>query len=346
MNTHTIIPMPTYVMAAEGTFTLTPASAIVVDPATPELLALGDYLAELLRRPTGFALPVQVSGDAPAANSLTLSLDPATDSLSEEGYELRVAPEGVSLIAPRPAGLFYGVQTVRQLLPATVESAAQPGPWTLPAGTIRDTPRFGWRGLMLDVSRHFFGVEDVKRLIDLAALYKLNRLHLHLTDDQGWRIEIASWPELTRLGGQTAVGGGPGGYYSQADYSDIVAYAAARHITIVPEIDLPGHTNAALAAYPELNCDGVAPAPYTGTNVGFSSLCLDKEITYRFIDDVIDEVAALTPGDFIHIGGDEAHSTPKDDYVRFIERVEGIVAAHGKRMVGWEEIGQAELEPT
>ena len=224
----------------------------------------------------------------------TVGSDPA---LGEEGYELTIAPDGVTITAAGPAGLFYGVQTLRQLLPPQIEQAtAQAGPWTLPAGTIRDTPRFEWRGAMLDVARHFFGVADVKRYIDLLAYYKLNRLHLHLSDDQGWRIAINSWPNLAEYGGSTQVGGGAGGYYTQAEYADIVAYAQQRYIMIIPEIDLPGHTNAALASYAELNCNDVAPPLYTGTEVGFSSLCADKAITYTFVDDVMRELAALTPG--------------------------------------------------
>lgn len=238
-------------------------------------------------------------------------------------------------------GKYYAIQSLMQLLPARFDGKAD-----IPAVRINDRPRFKYRGMHLDVSRHFQPVEFVKKYIDQMAQYKFNTFHWHLTDDQGWRIEIKSWPELTRIGGQTAVGGGPGGFYTQAEYAGIVAYAAARYVTIVPEIDMPGHTNAAQAAYAELNADGQARQPYSGIEVGFSSLAIDKEITYRFIDNVVGELAALTPGDFIHIGGDEAHSTAKGDYVYFIERVEGIVSAHGKRMVGWEEIGQAELEAT
>jgi hexosaminidase len=213
----------------------------------------------------------------------------------------------------------------------------------LPAGQIRDWPRFTWRGAMLDVARHFFSVQDVESYIDLLSQYKINRLHLHLSDDQGWRIEIRSWPRLAEIGGSTQVGGGPGGYYTQAQYAELVEYARQRYITIVPEIDLPGHTNAALASYAELNCDGSAPPLYTGIEVGFSSLCVDKEITYQFLSDVIKELAALTPGDYLHIGGDEAAATSPADYIRFIERVQPIVQAAGKQMVGWEEITRANL---
>jgi len=199
---------------------------------------------------------------------------------------------------------------------------------------------------MLDVARHFFTVDEVKRYIDLIALYKFNRLHLHLADDQGWRIEIKSWPNLTTHGGSTEVGGGPGGFFTQAQYSDIVAYARERFITIVPEIDMPGHTNAALASYAELNCDGKARDLYTGIEVGFSALCVDKDVTYRFIDDVVREIASLTPTPYFHIGGDEVKTLTPQQYVQFIERVQKIVQSHGKQMVGWDEIAPAALLPS
>jgi hexosaminidase len=214
----------------------------------------------------------------------------------------------------------------------------QPGPWTVPGGTVSDSPRYGHRGAMLDVSRHFFTVEQVKRYIDELALYKMNVLHLHLSDDQGWRIAIDSWPDLAAHGGQTQVGGGTGGYYTKDDYREIVAYAASRYLRVVPEIDMPGHTNAALSSYAELNCDGVAPPPYTGTDVGFSSLCVGKELTYAFLDDVIRELAALTPGRYIHIGGDEAHSTSHEDYVTFMDRVQPLVAKYGKTVMAWHQL--------
>jgi hexosaminidase len=198
---------------------------------------------------------------------------------------------------------------------------------------------------MLDVARHFFSVEDVKTLIDQISRYKLNVLHLHLADDQGWRIEIKSWPKLTEIGGSTEVGGGEGGYYTQEQYSDIVKYAAEHYITIVPEIDMPGHTNAALASYAELNCNGKATELYTGTKVGFSTLCTSKEITYKFIDDVVREISAITPGPYFHIGGDESHATKEEDYIPFIERVQGIVASHGKQVLGWDDIAISTLKP-
>jgi hexosaminidase len=326
---------------------LSASAGIYVEPGTAELMSIGQYLADKLNPSTGYGMRVLATTGAPASGNIYLTMSDADPALGDEGYTLTVTQALVTLAAHRPAGLFRGLQTLRQLLPPAVESASvQPGPWTVATGTIRDQPRFAWRGMMLDVARHFFGVDDVKRLIDLSAYYKLNRIHLHLSDDQGWRVEIKSWPDLAARGGSTEVGGGPGGYYTQQEYADLVAYAQSRYMVMVPEIDMPGHTNAALASYPDLNCNGVAPALYTGTSVGISSLCVGKEITYRFVDDVMRELAALTPGPYLHIGGDEAAATPPDEYRQFIERVQAIIQSHGKQMVGWEEIAQAQLLPT
>jgi hexosaminidase len=239
------------------------------------------------------------------------------------------------------------VQTLRQLLPVAAEATTvQPGPWPVPGGTIVDQPRFVYRSAMLDVARHFFTVAQVKRYIDQLVLYKVNHLHLHLSDDQGWRIVIDSWPRLTTIGGSTAVGRDPGGFYTKSDYTEIVNYAAARFVTIVPEIDMPGHTNAALASYAELNCDGVAPPLYTGTRVGFSSLCVPLPLTYTFVDDVVREISALTPGPYFHIGGDEAQSTTDEEYTTFVNRAQGIVAAHGKTVVGWHDVVYSDELPS
>jgi hexosaminidase len=278
-------------------------------------------------------------GNDPSHGAIYLSLN-MDENLGEEGYELSITRDSVKLTASCPAGLFYGIQTLRQMLPIHSSETV-----SLPAVSIHDTPRFEWRGAMLDVSRHFFGVEDVKRFIDLISHYKLNRLHLHLSDDQGWRIEIKSWPRLTEVGGSTQVGGGKGGYFTQEQYKEIVEYAHSRYVMIVPEIDTPGHTNAALASYAELNSSEEAPALYTDTRVGFSSLWINSEITYQFLDDVIREISALTPGPYIHIGGDEARSTSEEDYKYFIKRIQEIVAAQSKTAVGWSEIGEAALLP-
>ena len=342
-----IIPKPVAVVETGGSFVLSADASIQVEPDNAEVQVIGQYLADALNPATGYSLKVQASNETPAKGSISLSLTGANPALGDEGYELIITPELVKLAANQPAGLFYGVQSLRQLLPPAIDSSSvQPGPWRLGTGTITDSPRFAWRGAMLDVARHFFSVKDVTRYIDLLAYYKINRLHLHLSDDQGWRIQINSWPNLTAIGGSLEVGGTPGGYYSQADYSYIVNYARSRYIMVIPEIDMPGHINSALVSYSELNCDGVAPEPYTGTEAASSSLCVNQDITYTFLENVIGELAALTPGPYIHIGGDEAQNTNKPDYINFVKRVQDIVAAAGKQVIGWEEIAQSPLLPT
>ena len=301
----------------------------------------GEMLAALLRASTAYAIPVRT--ESATAGTIALRLNPAA---SGEEYSLSVTRDSVRIIGTS-TGIFRGVQTLRQLLPPAIESDMKlSGTWTIPAVTIVDRPRFGWRGSMLDVARHFFTVDEVKQFIDLLALYKLNALHLHLSDDQGWRIEIKSRPRLATMGGATQVGGGPGGFYTQAEYAEIVRYAQERYISVVPEIDMPGHTNAALIAHPELSCSRMAPALYTGTEVGWSTLCPNKEETYALIDDIVRELAALTPGPYIHVGGDEVEVLTHDEYIKFVERVQDIVARHGKEMIGWEEVGKARLRPT
>ncbi|MFI7414818.1 beta-N-acetylhexosaminidase [Streptomyces sp. NPDC049627] len=327
-----VVPAPASVAPGGPPYRITDGTRILVDDSR-EARRVGEYLAGVLRPSTGYPLPVTSHG----RGGVRLRL--AKGPFGAEGYRLDSGRGGITITAAEPAGLFHGVQTLRQLLPAAVEKdSVQPGPWLVAGGTITDSPRYGWRGAMLDVSRHFFTVGQVKRYIDQLALYKINKLHLHLSDDQGWRIAIDSWPRLAAHGGSTQVGGGPGGFYTKADYQEIVRYASARYLEVVPEIDMPGHTNAALASYAELNCDGIAPPLYTGTDVGFSSLCVGKDITYDFVDDVIRELAALTPGRYLHIGGDEAHSTSHEDYVKFMDRVQPIVAEYGKTVVGWHQL--------
>ncbi|MBN0048178.1 beta-N-acetylhexosaminidase [Streptomyces actuosus] len=333
-----VVPAPASVRPGGAPYRITSGTRIRVD-GTPEARRTGEYLAAVLRPSTGYALPV-----TPGAGSgirLALVRD-AEGELGAEGYRLRSDPRGVTISASTSAGLFHGVQTLRQLLPAAVErGTVQPGPWRVAGGTVTDRPRYAYRGAMLDVARHFFTVDQVERYIDQLALYKINVLHLHLTDDQGWRIAIDSWPRLAAHGGSTQVGGGPGGHYTKDDYQEIVRYAASRHLEVVPELDMPGHTDAALASYAELNCDGAAPPLYTGTDVGFSSLCVSKDVTYDFVDDVVREVAALTPGRYLHIGGDEAHSTSHEDYVKFMDRVQPVVAEYGKTVIGWHQLAAA-----
>jgi hexosaminidase len=346
-----IMPAPASTERGSGQFTITPNLVIVSTSPDTVVSSIAAQLAEHVRRATGGSRPgVVTSAEGQTGSRIVLTLDGTGGAANDESYDLAVTPETITLRASSAAGLFYAAQTLRQMLPYWVEyeavSVPKPRTIAIDAVHIVDRPRFSWRGAMLDVARHFFTVDDLKRYIDLLAMYKINRLHLHLADDQGWRIEIKSWPELTTRGSTTEVGGGPGGSYSQPQYSEIVAYAAARFITVVPEIDMPGHTNGALSSYAELNCSGRAPEPYTGTEVGFSALCVEKDVTYRFIDDVVREIAALTPGPYVHAGGDEVKTLSADQYRQFIERVQKIVQSHGKQMVGWDEIAAASLLPT
>jgi hexosaminidase len=345
---HSVVPLPASIqITASDTFTIDSTTAVVVSSGNPEAERIAAYLGTMLGGPTAPAPRTLGADETAPPRTILLSLDASKTALGLEGYELAITRAGVVLTAAMPNGLFYGVQTIRQLLPWSVEhrSAVNRRLW-LPGARVTDTPRFAWRGAMLDVSRHFIDAEAVKRYIDLLALYKLNRLHLHLADDQGWRIQIDSRPNLTAHGGSTQVGGGPGGYYTKAQFADIVAYATSRFVTVVPEIDMPGHINAALSSYPELNCDGMAPPLYTGIKVGFSALCVTKDSTYTFINDVVREIASLVPTPYFHIGGDEVQKLTRDQYLRFVERVQGIVAANGKLMIGWGEIAPANLTPT
>ena len=340
-----IIPKPVSIVLTGDSFNITDKTTIYVQNQSVELEQIGKFLANKLNTSTGYGIEVKSTNEVQSEGGIFLSIT-KDETLGDEGYELTITKEGIKLTANKPAGIFYGVQTIRQLLPPAVEMpSVQKGDWAIATGTIRDYPVYSYRGSMLDVARHFFAVEDVKHFIDQLAYYKMNVLHMHLSDDQGWRIEIKSWPNLTAHGGKTQVDGGKGGFYTQEQYTEIVKYALDNYITIIPEIDMPGHTNAALASYPELNCSGKAPELYTGKKVGFSTLCINKEITYKFVDDVIRELAAITPGPYIHIGGDESHATKIEDYIPFINRVQDIVNSHGKKVFGWDEIALAKLKP-
>lgn len=334
-----LIPKPTSISESEGEYIVSSKTRIVLQKENDEIAPIANLLSAYLKQVSDDEATVVVENSDQSSGDIQLSLT-EEESLGEEGYELSVTTDSIRLQAKCPAGLYYGIQTLRQFLPTSHMATV-----SLPGVSIRDTPRFSWRGAMLDVARHFFGVDDVKRYIDLISHYKMNRLHLHLSDDQGWRLEIKSWPRLTEIGGSTQVGAGKGGYYTQEQYKEIVEYARSRYVTIVPEIDTPGHTNAALASYAELNSSEEAAQLYTDTQVGFSTLWINNEITYKFLDDVIGEIAAITPTPYLHIGGDEARSTPEADYKYFIKRVQEIVASHGKTAVGWSEIGEAELLP-
>lgn len=346
-----IIPKPVHYTAIPGNYTLTDSAFIYVNgnnkKETAEIYAIGQYLADILNPSTGYNLSV-VKSSKPTTGSIYLTTKQGDSNLGNEGYYLDVTTEGVTLSAFTTEGLFRGIQTIRQMLPADIEKSDVVAgvSWNMPCSNIADYPAYPWRGMMLDVARHFFSVEDVKRTIDLMAQYKMNKFHLHLTDDQGWRIEIKSWPDLTKIGGRSEMDGGEGGFYTQEEYIDIVNYAKARYITVIPEIDVPGHCNAALASYGELNPDGVKKDFYTEKGVGFSTLMCRSEITYTFLDDVIKELAAITPGEYIHVGGDEAASTKAVDYKYFIGRINEIVSSYGKTAIGWNPFDKPDTSPS
>jgi len=331
------IPKPVSVVGTGNIFELTRSITVYYQAEVEGLQQTAQNLALELNRIGGIN-PVVMSTTETPTSGIFLSVGDTINELNNEGYIINIDKKIIKISANSTVGCFYGIQTLLQTIPGNYTTVS---PLEIATGVIRDFPEFGYRGAMLDVARHFFSVEDVKRFIDFLAAYKMNALHLHLSDDQGWRIEIKSWPKLTEIGGSTEVGGGEGGFYTQEQYADIVKYAQDRNIIIIPEIDMPGHTNAALASYAELNCDGKARELYTGIEVGFSTLCTSKEITYQFVDDVIREIAAITPGPYFHIGGDESHVTPLEDYIPFVNRVQEIVVKHGKKVIGWDEIANA-----
>ena len=346
MDERVLIPLPRKLTPNGETFVVYKNTTLYVTEDT-EAYNTATYLQSYIKDGMSLVLPIETQPINSDKRGIFIQLNADFEGeVDEEGYNLAINQHQLILRAKSGAGLERGMQTIFQLLPESLLEN-QVSPLTaigVPGCDIEDYPEFAYRGAMLDVARHFFSVDDVKRYIDLIASYKMNTLHLHLTDDQGWRIEIKAWPQLTSIGGSSAVGGGKGGFYTQDDYEELVAYAAERFITIIPEIDMPGHTNAALASYPQLNCDGIAPELYTGMKVGFSSFCVDKDLTYTFLDDVIGELAAMTPGEYIHIGGDESHATPKDEYIKFLNKAQTIVRKHGKKVMGWEDISAASLQ--
>jgi len=318
-----MVPLPRSLVSRQGALRVEGTTV----SATPGAQHIAAHLAAELHRLTGYRPSVQADG------VIELEVHPDRHDLGDEGYQILIAEDGAGVVAATTHGLWNGACTVVQLVDDDM----------LPACEIVDGPRFAWRGAMLDVARHFFSVEEVKRFITVISRYKLNRLHLHLTDDQGWRIDIPGWPSLARHGGSTATGEDPGGFYTLDDWADITRHAAEHFVTVVPEIDMPGHTNAALASVAELNVGDECPPLYTGMQVGFSSLRMHLPATARFVHDVVRTMAELTPGQWLHIGGDEAHSTDHDEYVSFIELLQREVAATDKHMVAWEEAGAAPL---
>ena len=383
-----LIPQPVEIQQSDGIFVLTNTSTISFNNQ------VGHKVAEMLSQKLNVATGFSITPHQDEAGSIQLNLNKvAAAQLGKEGYFLVSAPEGVVITANEPAGLFYGMQTLLQLLPKEIESkTAIAMNWTIPAVKITDYPRFGWRGIMLDVSRNFFTKDEVKLYIDQISRYKYNTFHWHLTDDNGWRIEIKSLPELTEVGawrvprfGQFGQRAEPkpgeaatiGGFYTQADIKEIIQYAQDRNITIVSEIDVPGHSMSAIAAYPELSC---TKDPNTKVNPGSSfsewykdgsfKMLIDNtlnpsdEKVYEFLDKVFTEVAALFPNQYIHVGGDECYkgfwtkdagcqalmkkmnmTKPEELQAYFMKRVEGILKAKGKKMIGWDEILEGGVAP-
>ena len=340
------VPLPLKIESTHDGFALDEFTALRTPIDNNGLEKAANFLAEKIHFKTGLNLTVNEES-INQETVIHIELDENRFENNPEGYRIVVSRDSVLLSANSVEGAFRGVQTIRQMIPdVSNDTLAKNKIWVIPTGKIEDAPQFQYRGTMLDVARHFFSVEDVKKYIDVLSYYKYNVLHLHLSDDQGWRIEIKSWPRLTEIGGSTEVGGESGGFYTQDEYMEIVNYAAKHHIVIVPEIDMPGHTNAASVSYPFLNGNGKTPELYEGTKVGFSTFDTRKDSVYMFIDDVVKEIAALTPGPYFHIGGDESHVTKKADYIYFVNRAEKIVQKHGKLMIGWDEVAIADVDST
>ncbi|NNK18929.1 MAG: family 20 glycosylhydrolase [Maribacter sp.] len=342
-----LIPKPLKVVPTNKAFGLDHYTAIYTTQDTQGFSEVGQFLADKIKTKLDLDVPVNTESDVPVERIIYINKADSLELDSHEAYQLYITQDSILLNSSTAEGAFRGIQTLRQLIPEeSNDTLAEQRIWPIPSGKIFDNPNFGFRGSMLDVARHFFSVEDVKKYIDLLSYYKINVLHLHLSDDQGWRIEIKSWPRLTEIGGSTEVGGEAGGFFTQEDYKEIVAYAAKHYMTIIPEIDMPGHTNAASVSYPFLNGNGKTPKLYEGTRVGFSTFDTAKDTVYAFIDDVVREISAITPGPYFHIGGDESHVTKKKDFIYFVEKVEKIVQKHGKRMIGWDEIASANIDST
>ncbi len=376
-KTIALIPTPVSITTLSGSFVFSDKSRIVLSVLNSETRLAADYLARLIKNPTGLALSVDV-GTKPARNSVFMTLDTAIKN--DEGYLLKVTPKKIIIKAKSAVGLFYAVQTIRQLLPVEVENqvVVEGIKLSVPACEIKDEPRFVYRGMHLDVGRHMFPVASIKRYIDMIALHKMNKFHWHLTEDQGWRIEIKKYPKLTETGAfrkETIVGhagkpplvydGKPyGGFYTQDEVREVIAYAASRFITIIPEIEMPGHALAALASYPELSCTGGPFEVGTKWGVFDDVYCAGKEATFSFLEDVLTEVIDLFPGKYIHIGGDECPKVRwekcpfcqkriKDKGLKdeqelqsyFIQRIEKFLVSKGRKLIGWDEILEGGLAP-
>jgi len=357
-----VVPLPVSMTTGHRVFTLTPSTRIVANSAAAH--AVAEDLAAYLRPATGYPLHV-VDGnpghgdfDLRLGNPGTLSHDP-----DGEGYQLDTSTTGVTLEAMTAHGLFNGVQTIRQLLPAWIESSTvRPGPWTIPVSHITDYPRYTYRGVMLDIARHYESPATVKKFIGQIAAYKINIFHLHLSDDQGFRIAINSFPRLTSIGSQGSVGTDgrtmdPGGFWTQADYKSVVAYAAAHFITLIPEVDSPGHNNAIIMSeyndtanpllngHPQdINCGTNNPPVWNFTgDVGYSAMCPSSDNTWTILTTIIKQLSALSPGPYYDMGGDEVTQLTQTQYNGFLEKEAGIVQAQGKIAMGWADISAANL---
>ena len=368
----TLFPQPRQLERGEDRFTLDRDTRIVA----PER-DLGELLAGYLRGATGYALPVHVGADSSDALENAIVLRTSGDAAEAGAYRFQATERLVEISAGARAGFVHGMQTLRQLLPREILGGdlRRDVEWSLPGLTIDDAPAFGWRGLHLDVARHLFSVAEVKRFLDLLAFYKFNVLHWHLTDDQGWRIEIKKYPRLTEIGAwrdETVLphaqdqfdGQRYGGYFRQAEIRELVAYAGARGITIVPEIELPGHSLAALSAYPELGCAGQDYQVATKWGIEPNIYCAGKDAVFAFLKDVLDETLSLFPAQFIHIGGDEApkqrwkacpdcqarikaENLADEDELQswFVRQFDSWLSERGRRLIGWDEILEGGLAP-
>ena len=362
-----IIPTPQSLVQQDGFFRLNSHTAITA--VSPEAKTIAEFFAAKMRTSTGLDIQVAEKGN------ILLSLDSSLDVPNDEGYSLEVSKDAVKVVAKTTQGLFYGMQSFLQLLPAEIESPSKVNgiAWQAPAVSIKDAPRFGYRGIMLDPCRHFMSAENVKKYIDVLSLFKINRIHWHLTDDQGWRIEIKKYPKLTEIGSKRIDGEGTeyGGYYTQEEIKDIVKYAADHFITVVPELELPGHEMAAIAAYPNLSCKGEPGTPRIIWGVEDIVMCPGKEDMFTFLQDVIDEMVPLFPSEYFHIGGDECpktswkncplcqkrikaeglkadgkHSAEEKLQSYVIQRMEKYLETKGKKIIGWDEILEGGLAPS
>ncbi|MBK7644239.1 MAG: beta-N-acetylhexosaminidase [Planctomycetes bacterium] len=376
-----LVPEPVSVVRAQGTFTLDAGTQLYADAEDIGGHSAAESFGLVARPSTGFALALGDLGAETPANSVVFTRKQADAQLGMEGYSLEVSDTGAVVRSLGAAGLLHGAQTLLQLFPPELFArSAQAGvAWSAPGVVIRDAPRFVWRGLMLDVSRHFMTKDEVERVLDQMVLHKLNVFHWHLVDDHGWRIEIKDYPKLTQIGAwRGAIGfglepkdssaydkdGRYGGFYTQDEIREVVAYAAARQITVVPEIEMPGHSVAALAAYPQFSCTGGPFDVNVPAGVHAGIYCPGNEATFGFLQDVLTEVLGLFPGPFVHLGGDEV---PREEWTKcarckkrmqdeklgspaelqswFLKRIEKFVNGKGKRVIGWDEILDGGLAP-